>query len=134
MIPIVLRTTEETLRLVPGALREAALALGVPVWRTVLSVVLRTGLTGILTGSMLAFARAMGESAPLLFTALGSRLINVGNFAQPMDALPLFIYRNATQPNAALNQQAWGVAFLLMVIVLVINVAVRARSAGRRVG
>jgi phosphate transport system permease protein len=134
MIPIVLRTTEETLRLVPGALREAALALGVPVWRTVLSVVLRTGLTGILTGSMLAFARAMGESAPLLFTALGSRLINVGNFAQPMDALPLFIYRNATQPNAALNQQAWGVAFLLMVVVLVINIAVRARSAGRRVG
>jgi phosphate transport system permease protein len=134
MIPIVLRTTEETLRLVPGALREAALALGVPVWRTVLSVVLRTGLTGILTGSMLAFARAMGESAPLLFTALGSRLVNVGNFDQPMDALPLFIYRNATQPNAALNEQAWGVAFLLMVIVLVINVAVRARSAGRRVG
>jgi phosphate transport system permease protein len=134
MIPIVLRTTEETLGLVPSALREAALALGVPVWRTVLSVVLRTGLTGILTGSMLAFARAMGESAPLLFTALGSRLINVGNFAQPMDALPLFIYRNATQPNAALNQQAWGVAFLLMLIVLVINVVVRARSAGRRVG
>lgn len=134
MIPIVLRTTEETLLLVPGALREAALALGVPVWRTVLSVVLRTGLTGILTGAMLAFARAMGESAPLLFTALGSRLINVGNFAQPMDALPLFIYRNATQPNATLNQQAWGVAFLLMLIVLVINVAVRARSAGRRLG
>ena len=132
MLPIVLRTTEETLNLVPGALREAALALGVPVWRTVLSVVLRTGLTGILTGSMLAFARAMGESAPLLFTALGSRLVNVGNFGQPMDALPLFIYRNATQPNATLNQQAWGVAFLLMLVVLLINVAVRARSSGRR--
>ncbi len=132
MIPIVLRTTEETLNLVPGALREASLALGIPVWRTVLSVVLRTGLTGILTGAMLAFARAMGESAPLLFTALGSRLINVGNFAQPMDALPLFIYRNATAPNATLNQQAWGVAFLLLLVVLVINIAVRARSAGRR--
>lgn len=132
MIPIVLRTTEETLNLVPGELREASLALGIPVWRTVLSVVLRTGLTGILTGAMLAFARAMGESAPLLFTALGSRLINVGNFAQPMDALPLFIYRNATAPNATLNQQAWGVAFLLLLVVLVINVAVRARSAGRR--
>jgi phosphate transport system permease protein len=132
MIPIVLRTTEETLNLVPGALREASLALGIPVWRTVVSVVLRTGLTGILTGAMLAFARAMGESAPLLFTALGSRLINVGNFTQPMDALPLFIYRNATAPNTTLNQQAWGVAFLLLLLVLVINVAVRARSAGRR--
>lgn len=134
MVPVVLRTTEETLHLIPGALREASLALGVPVWRTALSVVVRTGLTGILTGSMLAVARAMGESAPLLFTALGSRLINVGNLSQPMDALPLFIYHNATQPNAVLNQQAWGAAFLLMLVVLVINVAVRARSAGRRVG
>lgn len=134
MLPIVLRTTEETLHLVPGTLREASLALGVPVWRTVFSIVLRTGLPGILTGAMLAFARAMGESAPLLFTALGSRLINVGNFSQPMDALPLFIYRNATAPNATLNQQAWGVAFLLLVVVLVINVAVRARSWGRRLG
>jgi phosphate transport system permease protein len=134
MVPVVLRTTEETLHLVPGALREASLALGIPVWRTAISVVLRTGLTGILTGSMLAVARAMGESAPLLFTALGSRLINVGNFGQPMDALPLFIYHNATQPNATLNQQAWGAAFLLMIVVLVINVGVRARSSGRRLG
>ena len=82
MIPVVMRTTEESLHLVPNALREASLALGVPVWRTVLSVVLRTGLPGILTGSMLAFARAMGETAPLLFTALGSRLVNVGDFGQ----------------------------------------------------
>jgi phosphate transport system permease protein len=134
MLPVVLRTTEESLRLVPGTLREASLALGVPVWRTVLSVVLRTGLSGILTGAMLAVARAMGETAPLLFTALGSRLINVGNLGQPMDALPLFIYRNASQPNEALNQQAWGVAFLLLLIVLVVNVAVRARTMGRRVG
>jgi phosphate transport system permease protein len=134
MLPVVLRTTEESLRLVPGTLREASLALGVPVWRTVLSVVLRTGLSGILTGAMLAVARAMGETAPLLFTALGSRLINVGNLGQPMDALPLFIYRNASQPNEALNQQAWGVAFLLLLIVLVVNLAVRARTMGRRVG
>lgn len=134
MLPIVLRTTEETLHLVPGTLREASLALGVPMWRTVISIVLRTGLPGILTGSMLAFARAMGESAPLLFTALGSRLVNVGNLAQPMDALPLFIYRNATAPNATLNEQAWGVAFLLLLVVLVINVAVRARAWGRRLG
>ena len=134
MLPVVLRTTEEALRLVPGTLREASLALGVPVWRTVLSVVLRSGMSGILTGSMLAVARAMGETAPLLFTALGSRLINVGNLGQPMDALPLFIYRNAGQPNEILNEQAWGVAFLLLLIVLVVNVAVRARSLGRRLG
>ena len=132
MLPVVLRTTEETLRLVPGSLREASLALGVPVWRTVLSVVVRTGLPGILTGSMLAVARAMGETAPLLFTALGSRLVNVGDLTRPMDALPIFIYVNARQPNAALNEQAWGAAFLLLLVVLVINVAVRARSWGRR--
>ena len=97
-------------------------------WRTVLSVVMRTGLTGILTGVMLAVARAFGETAPLLFTALGSRLINVGDFKKPMDALPLFIYTNARQPFAALNQQAWASALLLLIIVLAINVAVRSRS------
>ena len=98
MIPVIMRTTEEMLRLVPGSLREASLALGVPAWRTVLSVVLRTGMTGILTGVMLAVARATGETAPLLFTALGSRLVNVGDLASPMDALPLFIFVNARQP------------------------------------
>jgi phosphate transport system permease protein len=134
MIPVVMRTTEESLHLVPNALREASLALGVPVWRTTLSVVLRTGLPGILTGSMLAFARAMGETAPLLFTALGSRVVNIGDFGRQMDALPLFIYVNARQPVDALNQQAWGAAFLLLLVVLIINVAVRARSWGRRIG
>ena len=134
MVPVVMRTTEESLHLVPNALREASLALGVPVWRTVLSVVLRTGLPGILTGTMLAIARAMGETAPLLFTALGSRLVNIGDFGRPMDSLPLFIYVNARQPVDALNQQAWGAAFLLLLVVLLINVAVRARSWGRRIG
>jgi phosphate transport system permease protein len=134
MLPVVMRTTEESLHLVPNSLREASLALGVPMWRTVLSVVLRTGLPGILTGSMLAFARAMGETAPLLFTALGSRLINVGNLGQPMDALPLFIYTNARQPIEALNEQAWGAAALLLLVVLFINIVVRARSFGRRIG
>lgn len=134
MIPVILRTTEEILRLVPGTLREASLALGIPMWRTVWSVVIRTGLGGILTGVMLAFARAMGETAPLLFTALGSRLVNVGNFGKPMDSLPVFIYVNARQPYELLNQQAWGAAFLLLLIVLVINVAVRARTWGRSIG
>lgn len=134
MIPVILRTTEEILDLVPGTLREASLALGIPMWRTVWSVVIRTGLGGILTGVMLAFARAMGETAPLLFTALGSRLVNVGDFSKPMDSLPVFIYVNARQPYELLNQQAWGAAFLLLLIVLVINVAVRARTWGRRIG
>ena len=134
MLPVVMRTTEESLHLVPNSLREASLALGVPRWRTMLSVVLRTGLPGILTGSMLAFARAMGETAPLLFTALGSRIVNIGDFGRPMDSLPQFIYVNARQPVDALNEQAWGAAFLLLLVVLIINVAVRARSWGRRIG
>jgi len=133
MIPVVMRTSEEILRLVPGSLREASLALGIPMWRTVLSVVLRTGLTGILTGVMLAVARAFGETAPLLFTALGSRLVNVGDFGKPMDSLPVFVYTNSRAPITALNQQAWGAALLLLLIVLTINVAVRARSFRRNV-
>ena len=132
MIPVIARTTEETLKLVPMTLREASLALGVPVWRSVVSVVLRAGLPGILTGVMLAVARAAGETAPLLFTALGSRLVNVGDLGQPMDALPLFIYANARQPYPVLNQQAWGAAFLLLLFVLTVNVLVRARSWGHR--
>jgi phosphate transport system permease protein len=134
MIPVIMRTTEEILKIVPGNLREASLALGIPMWRTVLSVVVPTGLAGILTGVMLAVARAAGETAPLLFTALGSRLINVGNFSEPMDALPLFIYNNARQPYEKLNEQAWGAAFLLLVFVLAINILVRFRTLGRRAG
>ena len=134
MIPVILRTTEEMLRLVPGSLREASLALGIPMWRTVWSVIVRTGRGGILTGVMLALARAMGETAPLLFTALGSRLVNLGDFGKPMDSLPVFIYVNARQPYELLNQQAWGAAFLLMLIVLVINVAARALTRGRTIG
>jgi phosphate transport system permease protein len=132
IIPVVMRTTEESLRLVPGNLREASLALGVPVWRTALSVVLRTGLSGVLGGVMLALARAAGETAPLIFTALGNQLVNVGNLGKPMDALPLFIFVNARQPYPAQNSQAWGAALLLLLFVLVVNVLVRGRSLGRR--
>jgi len=132
IIPVVMRTTEESLRLVPTSLREASLALGVPVWRTALSVVLRTGLSGVLGGVMLAFARAAGETAPLIFTALGNQLINVGNLGRPMDALPLFIFVNARQPYAAQNSQAWGAALLLLLFVLVVNVLVRGRSLRHR--
>jgi len=131
MVPIIMRTTEEIIRLVPSSLREASLALGVPAWRTVLSIVLRTGLGGILTGIMLAVARAFGETAPLLFTALGSRLVNIGSFDRPMDSLPLFVYTNARQPIKALNEQAWGAALLLLLFVLTINILVRARTVSR---
>ncbi len=128
MVPVIMRTTEEILKLVPGDLREASLALGIRRWRTVLSVAVRVGWPGILTGIMLAVARAAGETAPLIMTALGSRLLNIGDFGRPMDALPLFIYQNARQPYPALNEQAWGAAFLLLLAVLVINILVRARS------
>lgn len=133
MVPVVMRTTEEIIRLIPNSLREASLALGVPAWRTILSIVLRTGLGGILTGIMLSVARAAGETAPLLFTALGSRLVNVGSFDKPMDALPMFVFINARQPISALNQQAWGAALLLLLFVLTINILVRIRTfSGRR--
>jgi phosphate transport system permease protein len=134
MVPVIMRTTEEILKMIPGTLREAGLALGIPVWRVLLQVILPTGLAGILTGVMLAVARAAGETAPLLFTALGSRLINFGDLNKPMDALPLFIYTNARQPYPELNHQAWGAAFLLLVFVLVVNIAVRYRTWGRKAG
>lgn len=130
MIPVIQRTTEEVLLLVPRELREGALALGVPTWRMTLSVVLPTAKAGILTAVMLAVARAAGETAPLLFTALGSRLVNVGNWDQPMDSLTLFIYNGARSPINALNEQAWGAALLLLLLVLGINIIVRFRSMG----
>jgi len=132
MIPVIMRTTEEIMKLVPDNLREASLALGVLRWRTTLSIMVRTALPGVLTGIMLAVARAAGETAPLLFTALGSRLVNVGDWTKPMDALPLFIYTNARAPFERQNQQAWGAAFLLLLLVLTINVLVRFRSTQRR--
>jgi len=131
-LPVINRTTQDMLGLVPNALREAAAALGTPRWKTMLTVIYRAARSGILTGVLLAIARVTGETAPLLFTALGSRLVNVGDFKKPMDALPLFIYNNARQPFPALNQQAWASALLLLIVVLAINVLVRARTWGSR--
>ncbi len=130
MVPVIQRTTEEVLQLVPRELREGSLALGAPSWRTTVSVVLPTARAGILTGVMLAVARAAGETAPLLFTTLGSRLVNVGNWSKPMDTLTLFIYSGSQSPINALNEQAWGAALLLLLMVLGINVLVRFRSMG----
>jgi len=130
MLPIVARTTEESLKLVPSALREAALALGVRRWRTIVSVVLSAARSGIVTGIMLAVARIAGETAPLIMTILGSQWFFVG-LNQPMDALPLRIWRLALLPYDYAQQQGWGAALVLILIVLSLNVAVRFAARGR---
>ncbi len=134
MVPVVTRTTEEILRLVPGSVREAAMALGVPKWRFTLNVVIPMGLSGIVTGILLAFARAMGETAPLLVTVLGNNNLTFDIFG-PMQALPLIAYRYTEQPFEVLNQQAWGAALILVTIVLIANILVRLatrRTTGAR--
>jgi phosphate transport system permease protein len=129
MIPMVLRTTEEMVKLVPNSLREAALALGFPRWRTTLVVVLRTGFPGIVTGVLLAVARVAGETAPLLFTALGSQYLNF-NLNRPMAALPLVVFTYATGPYEDWHRLAWATALVLILVVLVLSLA--ARFATRR--
>jgi phosphate transport system permease protein len=129
MIPMVMRTTEEMIKLVPHSLREAALALGYPRWRTSLSVVVRTCLPGIVTGALLAVARIAGETAPLLFTALGSQYLST-NLRQPMAALPLVVFTYATGPYDDWHRLAWATALVLILVVLVLSLA--ARLATRR--
>lgn len=124
MIPTVTRTTEEMLATVPHAIREAALGLGVPKWRTVLSVGLRTASPGIITGCMLAFARVAGETAPLLFTALGNQFWNV-KLNEPMAALPLQIYVYALGPYDEWHRLAWAGALVLIVLIMVSVTLVR---------
>jgi phosphate transport system permease protein len=124
MIPIVARTAEESLRLVPNSMREAALALGITRWRAVIGVVIPGALTGIITGVMLAVARIAGETAPLLFTALGSQF-GVQGLLKPIGAIPLQIYHYALSPYPDWQQQAWAGAFLLILLVLGISVLVR---------
>jgi phosphate transport system permease protein len=124
MIPIVARTTEEMIRLVPHSLREAALALGAPQWRVTLGVVLPAAASGIATGAMLAVARVSGETAPLLFTAFGSRFFNV-YLDQPTASLTVQIYNYAISPYDEWHAQAWAATLVLMTLILVINVAVR---------
>jgi phosphate transport system permease protein len=130
MIPIVARTAEESLRLVPNSMREAALALGITRWRAVLSVIVPGALTGILTGVMLAVARIAGETAPLLFTALGS-FWGFQGLLKPIGALPLQIYNYALSPYADWQRQAWAAAFLLILLVLAISILVRRIGARR---
>jgi phosphate transport system permease protein len=124
MIPMVLRTTEEMIKLVPNSLREAALALGYPRWRTSLSVVIRTTLPGIVTGGLLATARIAGETAPLLFTALGSQYLSF-DLDQPMAALPLTVFTYATGPYPQWHSYAWAAALVLILLVFILSLGAR---------
>jgi phosphate transport system permease protein len=128
-IPMVLRTTEEMIKLVPNSLREAALALGYPRWRTSLGIVVRTTLPGIVTGSLLAVARVAGATAPLLFTALGSQYLSF-DLNQPMAALPLTVFTYATGPYEEWHRYAWAAALVLILVVFVLSLG--ARLATRR--
>ena len=131
-LPIMMRSTQEVLRLVPQAIREASLALGVPVWKTALFVSVRTALPGILTGVILAFSRALGETAPLLMTARGTNAENWLDFSTTMNAMPIVIYQYSAAADDLLIGQAWATALVLMVIALTINVLVRGRTVNSR--
>jgi phosphate transport system permease protein len=130
MIPLVSRTTEEMILLVPVALREAALALGYPRWRTSLAIVLRTALPGIVTGALVAIARIAGETAPLLFTAFGNQFWSF-TLDQPIAALPLQIYVYAISPYDDWHRLAWGGALVLIGVVFAISLAARAATRSR---
>lgn len=133
MVPTITRTTEEMLLLVPSALREAAYGLGVPRWRTTLSIVLRTATSGVITGVMLAFARVAGETAPLLFTAFGNQFWN-WKVDQPTAALPLQIFTYAISPYDDWHRQSWAGALVLIILIVgavaAVRVAVRRNTLG----
>jgi len=130
MLPIITRSTEESLKLVPNSIRDASMALGIRRWRTTLSVVLTTARSGVVTGILLAIARVAGESAPLVFTILGSQYF-FSALSSPMDALPLRIYRLALLPYPYAQAQGWGAALVLILMVLVVNIGVRWATRGR---
>ncbi|MBI3172686.1 MAG: phosphate ABC transporter permease PstA [Chloroflexi bacterium] len=144
MLPTIIRTTEEMLKLVPHALREGSLALGAPEWKTSIIVLFPAALNGVITGFLLAIARAAGETAPLLFTALGNERYDIGTIVrngvaqnqsflqilerivdQPVDSLPLTLWKYAQQPYPERVEQSWAVALVLMIFVLLINVLAR---------
>ena len=130
MIPLIMRTTEEILLLVPAGYREAALALGIAQWRTIVQIVARTALKGIITGILLAVARVSGETAPLLFTAFGNRFWN-HNLSDPVAAIPLQIFNYAISPYEDWHRQAWAGALVLLLLIAIINVTVRLLTRDR---
>ncbi|HJV35950.1 phosphate ABC transporter permease PstA [Geomonas sp.] len=133
MIPIVLRTTEEQLKMVPGTLREASLALGVPFWRTSLKVTLRSAMSGVTTGILLAIARVAGETAPLLFTALGNQFWTK-KVTEPMAAIPLQIFNFAISPYEDWHRLAWAGALVLVTVMFTLSLTARYFSRGRHSG
>ena len=124
MIPVVVRTTENMLKLVPNSLREAAYALGTPKWKLVMMVTLRAAQAGVLTGVLLAFARISGETAPLLFTALNNQFFST-NMNQPIANLPNVIYQFAMSPYSDWHELAWAAALLITLTVLIANILAR---------
>jgi phosphate transport system permease protein len=128
MLPTVARSTEEMLRLVPTALREGAYALGIPKWKTIMSIVLPTALPGIVTGVMLAVARAAGETAPVLLVALGTPGINFDPFRNPQESLSIYIYDQATSASKYAPARAWTAALTLVAIVLTLTIAAKLLS------
>jgi phosphate transport system permease protein len=130
MIPLIMRTTEEVILLVPNGYREAALALGIARWKTIVHIVLKTASKGIVTAILLALARVSGETAPLLFTAFGNRFWN-HDLTQPISALPLQIFNYAISPYEDWHRQAWAGALVLLVTIFVINVFVRVLTRNR---
>lgn len=125
MLPVVIRSSEEMLKLVPNSLREAAYALGIPKWRAILSIVLPTARTGITTGVMLAIARVTGETAPLLLTAFGTVFINRSPIHGPQEALPLYVFSSAAAGTPADVNRAWAAAMTLILIVVLLYVIAR---------
>ena len=120
MLPIVIRSTEETLKLIPATLKEAGLALGLPYYKVMLKVILPVGMSGILSGVMLSVARIAGETAPLLFTAFGNPYLNT-DITKPMQSLPLLIFNYATSPYDEWHNLAWGASLILLICILLLN-------------
>lgn len=121
MLPPIIKSTEETLKLIPDAIKEASLSLGVPYYKTILRIMLPASLSGILTGSLLSISRVAGETAPLLFTAFGNPFIN-SNILKPMSSLPLLIFNYASSPYEEWHQLAWGASFVLIMMILILNI------------
>ena len=120
MLPVIVRATEETLKLIPDTLKEASLSLGVPYYRTILKVILPAGASGIATGVLISVARIAGETAPLLFTAFGNPFMEM-NVLKPVNSLPLLIFNYATSPYPEWHALAWGASFVLVFFVLALN-------------
>jgi len=127
MLPVIISSTEETLKLLPYSLKESSFALGIPYYATVLKVVLPAGLNGIITGVMLGVARIAGETAPLLFTAFGSPFMNL-NIMKPVSSLPQQVFIYATSPYKEWHVLAWGAAFVLIAFVLILNILAKTLS------